>query len=691
VSLVPGSLSGSLRHACRRQTHRVDVSGGRGSEEEVQHVCRISKDTVNHLKGFVLNPENVLRAAHGKNGHFKLQRLMNRRRLFVKYRAECQSLCIDPVGQTKFYEVFSEKLFSDTKIETCCCAQCVAGEIAFQSVKELLPNICSNTSQEQALLREVENCEAFLKWDYKPLLQKSSEEAKLCMAFALSLPDDADFKQPCDHVHVNSVDKHILLSKESLFFSLAAQIQVHSFASEESKEDAKYALGEAAGGVARLEAHLLRKKYCSDAEAEMLKDLKKGCAHGVGDYGQKLEPRGQKETQEEHFGKSGISQYVLTWILRADNFSYTELEVLLGKEGAKGVVSGDYVMYTNALYCDDAKQDWVHSFFCMRLCVEMLKERFPCVTSVEFRSDGAGNFRCASMILAMIHLSRWTGIRVVAWSISEAGNGKNVADSDVQKQKLHINEGLKKPGASGRTARELAGLVSEGQARAGVQLSCDSGEMQFDRPSEVGGAVTGALSGILSLYYFEYEYDANRIFLGLRVFAHKGLGTGRFYNAHACKQMWKKEGLDDDMVGVLMRATAAGEDDDKINNGGRLIRGADHKKQDSDSMKAMRESKEEKKMRQKASADDEMEKAKTATGLSWCDSCSRPFQRKPAFWAHVEKCELVVERKKKDSRFAKMPPVSELEANRVISSQTVSFPDNEGGGHTHTHTHTHTH
>jgi hypothetical protein len=526
---------------------------------------------------------------------------------------------------------------------------------------------------------QVENAESFLKWGYKPLLRKSSPEAKLCMTFALSLPDEVDFNKPCDHVHVNSENMHILLSKESLFSSLEAQIEVHSFPSEESKEDAKWALGEAAAGVAKLEAHLVRKKYCSESEAEMLKDLTKGCAHGVGDYGQKLEPRGQKETQSECFGKSGISQFIFTWILLASNFSYAELEVLLGKEGAKGVESGDFIMYTTALYCDDAKQDWVHSFFCMRLCVEMLKERFPCVTSVEFRSDGAGNFRCASMILAMIYLSRWTGIMVVAWSISESGNGKNVADSDVQKQKLHINQGLKTPGASGRTAQELAALVSEGQQRAGVQRSCDSGEMQFDRLIEVGGAVTGALAGILSLYYFAYEYDADRKFVGLRVFAHKGLGKGRFYDAKQCETMWKTEGLGQEMVALLMRATASGEGDETLNDGGRLIRGTDHKKQDSVIMKAMRESKEEKKMRQQAAADDEMEEAKTATGLVFCQSCSRGFMRKPALLRHENECELEIERKIKESRFAKMPAVSDLEANRVISSQTVSFPDTQGG------------
>jgi hypothetical protein len=280
----------------------------------------------------------------------------------------------------------------------------------------------------------------------------------------------------------------------------------------------------------RLEAHLLRKRHCTETEADMLRNLPAGRAHGVADYGQKPEPRGQVETQSECFGKSGLSQFILSWFLRASNFSQPELETLLGKEGAKKVESGDFIMYTTAIYCNDAKQDWVHTFYCLELCLGMLKERFPQITSVEFRSDGASNFRCASMILAVIPLSLWTGMRVVAWSISESGNGKNVADSDVQKQKLHINNGLRVPGASARTASECAAMVAEGQHRAGVQKSCDVREMVFDRPSAVGGAAAGSIPGIQGLYYFEYEYDDNGIFLGLRVRPHKDIGKGCYYD-----------------------------------------------------------------------------------------------------------------------------------------------------------------
>ena len=168
-------------------------------------ICKLSVETVNHMKSFVLNPENVLRAAHGKNGCFKLQRLMNRHRLYIKYLAECKESGIKPMSMAKFYEVFSEKyLFKDTSRKTCCCEHCINGGLAFDALRDLLPTICFDGEPERKLKAAITNVEKFLQWDYKSLLKVSSCEERLCMTHALSQHDEPDFRKLCDHVHVNT-------------------------------------------------------------------------------------------------------------------------------------------------------------------------------------------------------------------------------------------------------------------------------------------------------------------------------------------------------------------------------------------------------------------------------------------------------------------------------------------------------
>ncbi len=49
------------------------------------------------------------------------------------------------------------------------------------------------------------------------------------------------------------------------------------------------------------------------------------------DYGQKVEPTGQVESQSECFGKAGISQFGVTFLMPASSFEKTKLDEMLGE------------------------------------------------------------------------------------------------------------------------------------------------------------------------------------------------------------------------------------------------------------------------------------------------------------------------------------------------------------------------
>jgi hypothetical protein len=110
------------------------------------------------------------------------------------------------------------------------------------------------------------------------------------------------------------------------------------------------------------------------------------------DYGQKVEPTGQVESQSECFGKAGISQFGATFLMPASSFDKTKLEEMLGEERTKGIKPGDMVVFTAVLYNADANQDWLHSLVSLRACIVLLQERFPNIKTLRLRTDGAGNF-----------------------------------------------------------------------------------------------------------------------------------------------------------------------------------------------------------------------------------------------------------------------------------------------------------
>jgi hypothetical protein len=203
-------------------------------------------------------------------------------------------------------------------------------------------------------------------------------------------------------------------------------------------------------------------------------------------------------------------------------------------------------------------------------------------------------------------------------------------------------------------------------------MLCNVGELRFDRPLDAGGA-REVLEGILG-YHFVYKYEGGK-FVGLRAFAHEGLGAGNFFSVEECGKMWREAGLCQDLEPELLKATGGVEEEIK---GARLLRGEEHKLLDVEKASGRRAAREEKKASRERESEAEMSAAMAATGLHFCPACARPFQRKSAFDAHVEKCAAELQRKREQSQFAKLRPVSELEGSMVQSSQLLLFQGGSG-------------
>jgi len=230
-----------------------------------------------------------------------------------------------------------------------------------------------------------------------------------------------------------------------------------------------------------------------------------------------------------------------TLILPVSGFSEEELVSMLGEKRSETLKSDDYVVFTVVLYNADAHQDWVHSFLSLRACIEVLKKRFPQLQSLSIRSDGAGNFKCASCVLAMIQLSVFACVTIVELSISEAGGGEDITDSFFHTQKLLLAEHVKKKDGSARNVAECVETIALGEREVGAEGSCITLAMSCDRPSKVDGAKKGTFSGISSLYHFKFGHSEEG-FTGMRVFAHADIGPGKFYSAQVCKDMWTEDG-----------------------------------------------------------------------------------------------------------------------------------------------------
>lgn len=174
-----------------------------------------------------------------------------------------------------------------------------------------------------------------------------------------------------------------------------------------------------------------------------------------------------------------------------------------------------------------------------------------------------------------------------------------------------------------------------------------------------------------------YEYDGEGTFTGLRVFAHEGLGVGRFYGASECAEMWKKEGLDEEMQMELRRASDVAS---TYKNVGTLLRGDVHKHEDEEKSAGKKRKREEDSADKQTRAQETLERAMAATGLKFCLHCAKPFSRADAHAAHTAVCISKTAERDESRRFGRRRPVRELEGSQVVSAQQLHFSEADTRG-----------
>ena len=245
----------------------------------------------------------------------------------------------------------------------------------------------------------------------------------------------------------------------------------------------------------------------------------------------------------------------------------------------------------------------------------------------------------------MSKLSKWIGVNIVEFSVSEAGGGKDLTDSLIMQQKQRIREGVKQTGGSARNATECVATVQQGEEQVGSTGSCATREMVYNRPSAgVNGAKKGALPGISTIYHYQYEFAGADVFVGMRVFYHEGIGCGKFYTAKECDSMLlEHEGLNEASVGELRMATSTLQEGD-------LARAQRHETAKETAARAVAESR-----------------------VMLCQYCSQSFVRQQYFRAHEDRCVEQSAIRSSKRKTAPLRPAALLAQDQVHSAASLSI------------------
>ena len=142
-----------------------------------------------------------------------------------------------------------------------------------------------------------------------------STVADHCRIYALSCPNDEDYKTVCNHNHNDICDRCHILS--SVIPEIEEAIEQAAFP-KDAKEELAFITSHAKKNINAWKAHQMR-SVNQDECRQILKELDKTSMLLVLDWAMKYLPRKFRESQTDWFGKRGIPWHITVAFRRVDN------------------------------------------------------------------------------------------------------------------------------------------------------------------------------------------------------------------------------------------------------------------------------------------------------------------------------------------------------------------------------------
>ena len=158
-----------------------------------------------------------------------------------------------------------------------------------------------------------------------------------------------------------------------------------------------------------------------------------------------------------------------------------------------------------------------------------LKALKPNLSQVYLRSDNAGCYHCAYLLLSLPSIGDRTGVKISRYDFSEPQSGKDICDRRTAVIKSHIRRFLNE-GNDVKTASDMKAAI---ESYGGVR-GCYAAVCRFQPSAQTMTKHT--MKGMQALHNFSYEKG------GMRVWRAYKVGSGKFYSAAQLARFGKPQG-----------------------------------------------------------------------------------------------------------------------------------------------------
>ncbi|XP_064637531.1 uncharacterized protein LOC135493845 [Lineus longissimus] len=422
-AMIPGLTVYRIDQA---RKHAKDIGSGQPVSVGPIEKSRLDDVKVDHFLDFVSQPEFLQDVAYGtktiKLSHGEKLEIPNVVRSVISSRII--DLYLGYCEETGFSSLKRSSLFSI--IQVCAASQKKSlagldnvvseGTDAFETLHETINTLgeCGHSSSWiEDKKRRLDKAKLYLKSDYKMNVHTSSRCGDHCIPFALG------GQSQCDHVHDLCCDQCEDMKSVLEEIQLAASSGIVKYKYPQQQEQVQYDIEVAKEQVMNLKSHLLRQICQEQAKTDVLDKMTPSQALLTMDWAMKFLPSRFREAQQDWYGKKGISWHVSAVITKTTDEKFE--------------------IHCFVHLVQQCTQNWFAVLSVLEATMEEMKIRFPDVNEFFLRSDNAGCYHCAPLILSIPALSSRLGIRIRQYDFSEAQAGKDICDRKIAPMKAHIN------------------------------------------------------------------------------------------------------------------------------------------------------------------------------------------------------------------------------------------------------------
>jgi len=337
-------------------------------------------------------------------------RTMMKSHIFQLYQRHCVQTSYDqPLSRSTVLRVLDACKMREKKTMCGLDSFSVDGNTGFDTLQRLVKELRIEDAEEKNLLQLIKLSRNYLKFEYGQNVSKDDTNcATHCRIFALSHPLEKKLKRSCKH------SKHSMSCiKCNSLLALFCRIEelMATIPSSQSKDELEVDLSTAKTDILSWMFHIIRGVQQDESKQFVMSQLDSKSGLLLSDWAMKVLPQSHREKMDEWFGKKGISLHV-------DVLYFRDTNHILRK-----------MTYFTAI--DRCLQDMSSVLCVFAYVIDQIKRDLPNLTNLYTRSDNAGCYAGASVIIARKIICDGADICLKRTDFSEPQRGKDQADRDI--------------------------------------------------------------------------------------------------------------------------------------------------------------------------------------------------------------------------------------------------------------------